>query len=84
MYRVRLKPKAKKELDRLPGFFKEKVLKSFYNLSWSAYLGKKLGGRFKDHYVLRVWPYRIIYKVVENINLVIIERISHRQGVYKH
>ncbi|MEX1112424.1 MAG: type II toxin-antitoxin system RelE/ParE family toxin [Candidatus Andersenbacteria bacterium] len=42
--------------------------------------GKHLGGRLKQHRSIRVWPYRILYKLEKKRLIVYVIRISHRQG----
>ena len=61
---------------------KPKILAKISKLKSSPCLGKKLKGDYKDCYSLRAWPYRIIYKINDSKNLILIIRIGHRQGVY--
>jgi mRNA-degrading endonuclease RelE of RelBE toxin-antitoxin system len=48
-----------------------------------AYLGKPLLGDLEGYFSLRVWPYRIIYKVYEKKLIVYVIEITHRQEAYK-
>jgi len=68
-----------KGIDRID---KSKILAKISKLRSNPHLGKKLKGNYKDCYSLRAWPYRIIYKINDSNNLILIIRIGHRQGVY--
>jgi len=46
------------------------------------YAGKKLHGKNKNFYSIRIWPYRMIYRIAKDRSLIIVTRIGHRQGVY--
>ena len=83
MYQLRLKPSAKKQLKRLNKKDKIKISKVFLELQKNPFIGKKLEGKFKGSYSLRIWPYRIIYELYRQHLLIIVIRIGHRGGVYK-
>lgn len=81
-YEVRLKPRAEKDLARLPEAFQDKILHALVYVAENPYEGKKLVGEYGGRYSVRVWPYRIIYSVYKKERVVIVIRIGHRQGVY--
>lgn len=81
-YQIQLLEKAKKELDKIPFVYQQKIFKSFKLLSQSPFLGKKLKGELKGYYSLKIWPYRIIYGVDKKRLALIIFKIGHRQGIY--
>ena len=83
VYRIILKPSAKKELNKLPEKDQYRVLAIIPTLANNPYSGKKLAGPAKGLYSLRVWPYRIIYEANKQTITIFIIRIGHRQGVYK-
>ena len=80
--RVELTPTAKKQLKKLPKSEVKKIARKLFSLQSSPYLGKKLEGKLKDRYVMRAWPYRIIYIITRN-SIIQVDTIEHRQGVYK-
>jgi len=51
-------------------------------LAENPHAGKKLKGEYKDFYSIRAWPYRVIYYIHKKEVLIIVVRISHRQGAY--
>ncbi|OGJ62123.1 hypothetical protein A3A67_05640 [Candidatus Peribacteria bacterium RIFCSPLOWO2_01_FULL_51_18] len=83
MYSVKLRPKARKELARLSREYQERIAIAIDTLSENPFIGKKLEGKFRGAWTLRVWPYRIIYKIDQVTITVEVLKIRHRQGVYK-
>ena len=83
MFDVKLSPKAVKELQALALKDQKRVVKSLVGLSADPFVGKKLKGKFRPYYSLRIWPYRIIYAVQKKELLVIVIRIGPRKDVYK-
>ena len=82
-YRVRIKPKAKTELNNIPKRDYYRVITLLVGLAGDPFIGKKLRGKYKNCYSIRVWPYRIIYQIYKKELLVFVIRIGHRQGIYK-
>lgn len=83
MYIVEVKKKAKKEIERLPMKDRQRVLKALQVLRENPFAGKKLEGEYEGAWMLRVWPYRIIYVIYREIVTVVVLRVGHRQGVYR-
>ena len=81
-YSLTIKPAAQKKIDSIPQLYRTKILNALVYLETDPYLGKKLKGDLKDLYSLRVWPYRIVYKVYKNILIIVVINVAHRQGVY--
>lgn len=69
-------------LERLPARDQARVETALGELSRYPFQGKKLQGEYQGYYSIRVWPYRIIYAIMPSLQLVIIVRVGHRQGVY--
>jgi addiction module RelE/StbE family toxin len=80
---VLLKRKAEKELNKLPGLFKDRIVKALFQLQQDPFLGKSLLGKLHGFYSLRVWPYRIIYTIYKRDLVVFVVAIAHRQNAYK-
>ena len=77
-YRVKLKPKAEKELEQIPHHYRERIKKALYGLGTNPYVGKKLIGKYTAYFSFRVWPYRIIYRIYQQELLILVIRIGHR------
>lgn len=81
-YQLRIKPRAEKELKRIPKKDYYRILSAFTILSRDPFIGKKMKGKYKDYYNYRVWPYRIIYQIRKKELVVLVIRVGHRQGIY--
>lgn len=82
-YRVKLKPRAEKELNNLPQTDYYRVMAVLASLTVNPFSGKKLAGEYKGYYAIRVWPYRIIYRIYKKDLTILVIRIGQRQGIYK-
>jgi mRNA interferase RelE/StbE len=82
-YQLKVKPKAEKELKKLPRDVYYKILSAFTVLSRDPYIGKKMRGEYDNCYNYRVWSYQIIYEIHKQELVVLVIRVGHRQGVYK-
>ena len=82
-YQLKLKPRAEKELEKLPKHHQHRVKSTMFALRSDPYSGKKLDGEYDGQYSFRIWPYRIIYHILKAERLIIVIRIGHRQNVYK-
>ncbi len=78
MYRVELKPRARRELDRLPGADKSRILAALARLAdhQRPRQSLKLSGAT---YRLRVGPFRIIYAIFDRDDLVLIGKMARRE-----
>lgn len=82
-YQVRTKPNVDKKLKSLTKTDYYRMLAAFTVLAKDPFVGKKLGGEFKNCYNYRVWPYRIVYQIYKKALIVLVIRVGHRQGVYR-
>lgn len=83
VYTVRLKPRAERDLDRLPAPLVRRI--------WEKLLGleeeprppgsSKLEG--SDGYRIRVGDHRVVYLIDDHARTVEIVRIAHRREVYR-
>ena len=83
MYVVAIKKKAKKEIAALPKKDRQRIIAAFEILRENPFAGKRLEGKYEGAWSLRVWPYRIIYTIHQDIVTVTVLRVGHRQGVYQ-
>jgi mRNA-degrading endonuclease RelE of RelBE toxin-antitoxin system len=75
---------SEKDFAKLPKVEKKKVFKKLRAIQSSPLVGKPLTGELKSYYSIRAWPYRIIYEFIKSDGVIVIHKIQHRQGVYKH
>lgn len=81
--KVALSEDTQKKYKRLPRNAQTKINKKLIALQQNPYSGKKLTGEFSDFWVVRAWPYRIIYEINERAKRIEIHKIRHRQGAYR-
>jgi len=82
-YLVAIPKRVKKQLKRIDNEYRLKISVALMDLAFNPFLGKKLEGKYKNKWSLRVWPYRIIYKIEKRKLIILILEIAHRQGAYK-
>jgi len=81
-YRLYLKPKAEKNLNKLPRKDIYRIQIALAVIASDPFSGKKLDGDHKGEWSFRVWPYRIIYKIYRHELVILVISIGYRQGVY--
>jgi len=83
MYRVVLSRLAEKDLEKVDKKYKPHIFAALFDLRKDPYSGKKLEGKFRDCYSLRIGSYRIIYKIYQRELNILVIRIGPRQGIYR-
>jgi len=76
---------AAKSYQRLPKAVKRRIDEAIETLRANPFWGKdilKLRGNLAGRYRLRVGEYRIVYRIIEEQRLVIVEAIGTRGEVY--
>lgn len=79
---LEIKPKARKNLDKIPEKYRARIIQTFDEIVVNPFFGKKLFGKRKDQYSVRVWPYRIVYIIKKRELIILVIECGHRQGVY--
>ncbi len=83
MYHVTIAPQAKRELKLLSkrhGYILGQIIEE---LKEDPYVGKLLSRELTDYYSFRVGVYRIIYKIKEEDEEIVILSAGHRSVVYQ-
>ncbi len=83
MYRIILKPRARKQYGRLHEKDRRRVLAALQGLREDPQQGKKLEGKLAGIWSVRVWPYRILYSIDQNTIIVTVVAIGQRKDVYR-
>lgn len=83
-YKIFLKRSAGKELEKVPGKDKQRIIEKIRSLATNPRpVGvKKLSG--EEKYRIRQGDYRILYKIEEEIITVTVVRIAHRKDIYRY
>ena len=84
MYTVFISESAGKEISRLPKAMIHRVLGKIESLSGEPRPSgcKKLAG-FKDLWRVGIGNYRIIYRIEDEIQVLTVNKVSHRKDAYK-
>jgi len=83
-FKIEYRTSVEKDIQKIPHKLLQKIIERIDHLSNNPYpIGcEKISGKY-PYYRIRVNDYRIIYQVIEQKELIIIERIRHRKDVYK-
>jgi len=82
-YQIRYEPNVIKQLKRIPNKDVVRINEAINRLAYNPFIGKKLKDDLVSFYSLRIWPYRVIYKIHRSFLMIIVVRITHRQNAYK-
>jgi len=83
MYHLLLTATAKKNLRKLDKKYRSAVEKALSRLKENPRTGEPLKGELKGHWKLRFSRYRIIYRILDEILVIIIVEIGHRREIYR-
>jgi mRNA interferase RelE/StbE len=83
IYNVVLSHKAEKGLDKIPYPWQGRIIIVLKKLASDPHIGKKLEGKYKNDYSIRVWTYRIIYTIKKKELIIEVIEIEHRGGAYR-
>ncbi len=83
-WRLKVAPKAEREIDDLPAFVRRRVLASFVGLTTTPRGGdiSKLAGT-DTRYRLRVGNYRVLFTVHNDERTVEVTVVRHRASAYE-
>lgn len=86
-YTVRLTKKAEKDVAKLGSGIRDRILKSLVELRSDPLPrgAQKLEGRRKEspRYRIRVGDYRIVYRVDDDVLIVLVLKVGHRREIYR-
>ena len=70
-YPVVLVKRAQKDFNRVNLNYRIKMFSALFVLAEEPFIGKAMRGKYKDHRSYTVWPFKIIYQIV-NTKLVVL------------
>ena len=82
-FKIVLAPSAQKEFDKLSPEVRRKVRSVVEDLKASPFIGKKPKAEYAGNWTVRVWPYRVMYKIFQDSRVVYVVRIRHRKDAYR-
>ncbi len=78
---VHIPKSANKTINKTPLPWQVRILDALEELKRNPFLGEKMKGGYSGKRKIKVWPYRIIYIIREDIKLVQVMEIEHRGHV---
>jgi len=83
-YSVKLKPRAERDLDKLPDPIARRIWRKLFALEAEPRPSgcKKIEGE-DDAYRIRIGDYRAVYLVDDQAKLVEVVRVAHRREIYR-
>ena len=69
-YRITVSHSIIKSLNRIPMPWRRRIEIVIDSLKENPYAGIKMNGDLKDKRKLRVWPYRVVYKILPDQRLI--------------
>jgi mRNA interferase RelE/StbE len=82
-YRIEIKRSAVKEIKKLPSKDIPKILAQIESLSENPRPGDSIKLSQEEKYRVRCGQYRILYAVEDQVLIVYIVRVGHREDVYR-
>jgi mRNA interferase RelE/StbE len=70
-----------KSLKKIQLPWRERILDAMSELAQNPYLSEKMSGKLRGKRKIRVWPYRIIYKVDIRRRRIIVTDVGHRGSI---
>lgn len=86
MYKIEFSNSVFKELAKIYNIEKKlyfRLIASIETLRSNPYQGKKLKGKLKGDYSMRISDFRIIYTIYKNKLIVYIIDLGHRKEIYR-
>ncbi|KKS31872.1 MAG: Plasmid stabilization system [Candidatus Amesbacteria bacterium GW2011_GWA2_42_12] len=77
-YFVYISKSIRKSLLRIPSPWIERIGQALDVLETDPHIGEKMAGKLVDCRKIRIWPYRIIYRLDKSRRVVEVLEIGHR------
>ena len=82
-FSIRVKESAAKELRRVAGPDRMRIVAAIDRLAETPHLGAALKGDLRGLRRIRVGDYRVVYEVRDDELLVLVIRVAHRRDAYR-
>lgn len=80
-YFIYLPKSILRSMAKIPLPWQHRIEKAIDILQGDPYYGEKMSGELSDKRKIRVWPYRIIYKINEKKRAIFIFEVARRGSV---
>ncbi len=82
-FRVILEPRAEKALDALDRRDRTRMAKAFRGLAQASFAMPNVKALAGGGYRLRVGDYRALYRIEQDVLLIVVVKVGHRRDVYR-
>lgn len=82
MFKLFISTRASNSLKKLPKAHQKAIIAAFEDIEEDPFLGKPLERNLLGQFSLRVWVYRIVYRVNQKDNKILVLKVGHRGKVY--
>lgn len=77
-YYIHIPKLALKSMAKIPLPWRDRIKRVIDELPADPYLGEKMSGELCDCRKIRVWPYRIVYRLDKKAKIIIVLEVNHR------
>ncbi|MBI1984609.1 MAG: type II toxin-antitoxin system RelE/ParE family toxin [Candidatus Wildermuthbacteria bacterium] len=77
-YRIVIAGPAGRNLKKIPLPWRMRIQRALDEICEDPYHGQKMKGHLSDRRKIKVWPYRILYRILELDKVVEVVEIGHR------
>ena len=82
-YSIRIKRSAAKELARIAGPDRQRIVAAIDRLAENPFVGESLKGKLRGLRRVRAGAFRVLYEIQDKALVVLVVRVAHRQGAYR-
>ena len=82
-FSIRIKESAAKELRRVAGPDRARIVAAIDRLAENPHLGAALKGDLRGLRRIRVGDYRVVYEIQDDELVVLVVRVAHRRDAYR-
>ena len=78
---IRIPKSVEKSIAKIPLPWRARLAKAIDALAVDPWYGEKMVGKLKEKRKIRVWPYRVLYTVLERKRIILILEVGHRGSI---
>ncbi len=75
---IRIPASVRKSMKRIPPPWIDRLWLAIDSLQLNPYTGVAMSGNMQDKRKVKVWPYRIIYRVDKAEKVIVVLEVAHR------
>ncbi|MFH1769316.1 MAG: type II toxin-antitoxin system RelE/ParE family toxin [Parcubacteria group bacterium] len=80
-YTVYISKSVRRSIKKIAKSWQRRVIRALIELEKEPFLGARMRGQMEGRYKIRIWPYRIIYKVDMSNKVIEVLEVGHRGNI---